>query len=58
MNKVLLKLREFVHMDNHGATNSFANIRAALVKATDQSNTTVSSYVSATKAANVVNAWD
>ncbi|WP_462424807.1 autotransporter-associated N-terminal domain-containing protein [Fusobacterium sp. THCT13E1] len=53
-----LNLREFVHMDNHGAANTFTAIRNALVKATDQGNTTIAQYVSAAKAANVINAWD
>ena len=53
-----LNLREFVHMDNHGATNSYANIKAALVKATDQNNTTIAQYVTAAKATNVINAWN
>ncbi|WP_302428180.1 autotransporter-associated N-terminal domain-containing protein [Fusobacterium varium] len=53
-----LNLREFVHMDNHGATNTFAAIKAALEKATNQTNTTIAQYISATKAANVINAWD
>ena len=45
-------------MDNHGATNTFAAIKAALEKATNQTNTTIAQYISATKAANVINAWD
>ena len=53
-----LNLREFVHMDNHGAANTFTAIRDALVKATNQTNTTIAQYVSAAKAANVINAWD
>ena len=53
-----LKLREFVHMDNHGAINYFSSIKNALQKATDQSNPTVALYVSAAKAAKVISAWD
>ncbi|AVQ27921.1 autotransporter-associated N-terminal domain-containing protein [Fusobacterium ulcerans] len=53
-----LNLREFVHMDNHGAANTFLAIKNALLKATDQSNATIAQYVSAAKAANVINAWD
>ncbi|RGY57786.1 autotransporter-associated N-terminal domain-containing protein, partial [Fusobacterium ulcerans] len=53
-----LNLREFVHMDNHGAGNTFTAIRNALVKATDQSNATIAQYVTAAKAANVISAWD
>ncbi|WP_462425280.1 autotransporter-associated N-terminal domain-containing protein [Fusobacterium sp. THCT13E1] len=53
-----LNLREFVHMDNHGASNSFVDIRNALVKATDQNNSEVAKYVTKEKAEKVMRAWD